>query len=200
MARKGIVRIFLAGFILIYAGALYGGGPKLLGGLAWGKYAADWDMGNVLKPGHLFGLGFEWGSGRLNCEVDALYFLKTGAYPSRGWDYEMGEISVPFMAKYKFLSRSTPFVLAGCEAAYVLSHKQRPGPSGGDTVYDMIDNTRRIDYGLVVGAGFALELGALSLELSGRYHHGLAKVSGLGYREYDLQTREWVVVLGLLFN
>ncbi len=198
MARKGIVRIFLAGFILIYAVALYGGRPKLLGGLAWGKYAADWDMGNVLKPGHLFGLGFEWGSGRLAVEVDALYFLKTGAYPSRGWDYEMGEISVPFMAKYKFLARSTPFVLAGCEAAYVLSHKQRPGPSGGDTVYDMIDNTRRIDYGLVAGAGFDLEVGSLTLELSGRYHHGLAKVSGLGYREYDLQTREWVVVLGII--
>ena len=58
-------------------------------------------MQNRLKPGYLFGFGVEWRVGRLTYEVDALYFLKTSAYLSRGWDYEMGEISVPFMAKYK---------------------------------------------------------------------------------------------------
>lgn len=198
--RKAFAGIVL-GVGLFWTGCfLHAGGPKLLGGLAWGKYAAPWEMSNVSKPGHLIGIGYEWGSGRLAYEVEAIYFLKTSSYPSRGWEYEMGEISVPFAAKYEFLPRSTPFVLAGGEIAYILSHKQKPGPSGGNSVYDMRDNTRRIDFGLVAGAGFALETGTLTIELSGRYHHGLAKVSGLTYREYDLKTREWAVVFGLLFD
>jgi hypothetical protein len=40
----------------------------------------------------------------------------------------------------------------------------------------------------------------VTLELSGRYHHGLAKVSGIsGYRVYEFRTRELAVALGLLF-
>lgn len=65
--------------------------------------------------------------------------------------------------------------------------------------YDFMDNTRRLDYGLIFGAGYRLDLGGATLELSGRYHHGLAEVSGLGHREYDLRTRELAVVLGFIF-
>jgi hypothetical protein len=197
MRNRGIILLlFLAGFSLIPARALNAARLKLLGGVSWGKYAVDWDMSNRLKPGYLFGLGVEGGVGSLNYEVDILYFLKTNSYISRSWDYELGEISVPFMAKIKLFSRSTPFLLAGGEVAYILSHKQ----NGGDSVYDMMDGTRRIDYGLVVGIGYELDVGGVTLELSGRYHHGLAKVSGIsGYRVYEFRTRELAVALGLLF-
>jgi len=201
MRKRGIIILFfLAGSILIPARTLNAARLKLLGGVSWGKYAVDWDMTNRLKPGYLFGLGVEGGVGSLNYEVDILYFLKTNSYISRGWDYELGEISVPFMAKIKLFSRSTPFLLAGGEVAYILSHKQKPGPFGVDSVYDMMDNTRKMDYGLVVGMGYELEVGGVILELSGRYHHGLAKVSGIsGYRVYEFRTRELAVALGLLF-
>lgn len=200
MRKRGIIILFfLAGSILIPARTLSAARLKLLGGVSWGKYAVDWDMTNHLKPGYLFGLGVEGGVGSLNYEVDILYFLKTNSYISRGWNYELGEISVPFMAKIKLFSRSTPFLLAGGEVAYILSHKQKPEPWGGDSVYDMMDGTRRIDYGLVVGTGYELDVGGVILELSGRYHHGLAKVSGLGYQKYEFRTRELAVALGLLF-
>jgi hypothetical protein len=200
MRKRGIIILFfLAGSILIPARTLNAARLKLLGGVSWGKYAVDWDMTNRLKPGYLFGLGVEGGVGSLNYEVDILYFLKTNSYISRGWDYELGEISVPFMAKIKLFSRSTPFLLAGGEVAYILSHKQKPGVLGEDSVYDMMDNTRKMDYGLIVGIGYELKVGGVILELSGRYHYGLAKVSGLGYREYEFRTRELAVALGLLF-
>jgi len=200
MRKRGIIIcFFLAGSLLIPARALSAAWIKLLGGVSWGKYAVDGDMHNRLKPGFFFGLAVEGGAGWLNYEVDILYFLKTNSYISRGWDYELGEISVPFMAKIKFFPRSTPFLLAGGEVAYILSHKQKPGPFGGDSVYDMMDNTRKMDYGLVVGIGYELEIDAVILELSGRYHHGLAKVSGLGYQEYEFRTRELAVALGVLF-
>jgi len=197
--RRIAILFLLAGSILIPAVALDAARLKLLGGLAWGKYTVDWDMHNHLKPAYLFGLGVEGGSGRLNNEVDVLYFLKTNSYISRGWDYKLGEISVPFMATIKLFPRSTPFLLAGGKVAYILSHKEKPGPFGGESVYDMMDNTRKIDYGFVVGIGYELKAGGVTLELSGRYHHGLAKVSGLGYREYEFQTRELAVALGLIF-
>jgi len=201
MRKRGIIILFfLAGSILIPARTLNAARLKLLGGVSWGKYAVDWDMTNRLKPGYLFGLGVEGGVGSLNYEVDILYFLKTNSYISRGWDYELGEISVPFMAKIKLFSRSTPFLLAGGEVAYILSHKQKPGVLGEDSIYDMMDNTRKMDYGLVVGTGYELDVGGVTLELSGRYHHGLAKVSGIsGYRVYEFRTRELAVALGLLF-
>ena len=200
MRNRGIILLLLlAGFSLIPARALNAARLKLLGGVSWGKYAVDWDMTNHLKPGYLFGLGVEGGLGPLNYEVDITYFLKTNSYISRGWDFELGEISVPFMAKIKLFPRSTPFLLAGGEVAYILSHKQKPGLFGGDSVYDMMDSTRRIDYGLVVGTGYELDVGGVILELSGRYHHGLAKVSGLGYQKYEFRTRELAVALGLLF-
>ena len=43
----------------------------------------------------------------------------------------------------------------------------------------MMDNTRRLDYGLVAGFGFDIDIGGLTLEASGRCHHGLAKFSGV---------------------
>lgn len=198
MKRRGLVLFLVAAaFSVIPSAAAVAGRPKLLAGPAWGKYAADWDMSNVFKPGYLFGVGFEGGSSRLGYEIDALYILKTNRYPSRGWDYELGEISIPVLAKYKPFAGSTPFLSAGVEAAYVLSHKQKPGPFGEDA-YDMMDNTRRMDFGLVFGAGCDLDLGSMAVELGGRYHHGLAKVSGLGSDD-DMRTAELTVVLGLLF-
>jgi hypothetical protein len=200
MRKRGlVVSVFFFAAVLLPSGAPAAGRLKLLGGPAWGKYASDWGMTNVSKPGYFFGAGFEGGSGRLACEVDALYFLKTNSYASRGWDYEMGEISVPVLAKIKLWARSTPFLLVGGELAYILSHKQKPGPLGDDTVYDMMFTTKRWDYGLVFGAGYDLETGPVTLELSGRYHYGLAKVFGLGGEGYDLQTRELAVALGVLF-
>jgi hypothetical protein len=199
MRNRGIILlILLAAYSLISAGALDAARLKLLGGVSWGKYASDWETGNCFKPGYLFGLGVEGGSGWLNYEVDILYFLKTDSYISRNWDYELGEISLPFMAKIKIFSHSTPFLLAGGEAAYILSHKQKSA-FGNGPVYDMMFNTKRWDYGLVIGAGYDLVLGRFTLELSERHHRGLAKVSGFSYHEYEFKTREWAVVLGLIF-
>ena len=155
-------------------------------------------MSNDWKPGFLIGVGVEGKAGFLNYEVDVLYMLKSNSYVSRGWDYELGEISVPLLAKIKPFPGAALFLLAGGELAYILASKQKPGPFGEDS-YDMMDNTRRLDYGLVLGIGYGFDVGGLTLELSGRYHHGLAKVTGLGWQEYDLRTRALAVVFGLVF-
>lgn len=196
--KRVLVLSLLAGIPLVAGGDLEARGLKVLGGPAWGKFASGWDMTNGWKPGYLIGVGFESGSGLLGCEADLCYMLKSNSYNSRGWDYEIGEISVPILARIKPFPGATPFLLAGGELAYVLSHKQSPGPRG-EKSYDMLDNTRRFDYGLVLGLGFGLDLGGLTVELAGRYHHGLAKVFGLGWQEFDLQTRALALVLGLVF-
>jgi hypothetical protein len=196
--RGAVILFFMTGLFFLSSDVAKAGSLKLLGGPAWGRYSSDGGMTNSWKPGGLLGVGVESGRGLLSFEADLCYMMKTNSYNSRGWDYELGEISVPFLAKIRPFDGRGLFLLAGGELAYVLSHKQKPGPFG-EEFFDMMDNTRRLDYGLVVGFGFGIDVGGLTLEASGRYHHGLAKVSGLGWKVYDLQTRALAVVAGVLF-
>jgi hypothetical protein len=198
--RRFLPLLFLSALCLVPGGALGAGRLKLLGGPAWGRYASNWGMTNVWKPGYLIGVGFETGGGVVGLEVDVAYMLKGNSYNSRGWDYELGVISVPCLAKIKPFAGRGLFLLAGGELAYILSHTQKPGPFNEES-YDVLFNTRRLDYGLVLGAGYGIDVGGATLEASGRYHHGLAKIFGLGYgsESYDLQTRALAVALGLSF-
>jgi len=192
---------FLSAVFLTIVTSLNAADLKLMGGLAYGKYSEK-EMSFEFKRGYLCGIGLESGSGRLSFEIDALYFLKTSRYVSRGWDYELREISVPLLAKLKVIPGLNPvYVLAGGEVAYVISHRQFPGPFGAGTYWDATESTRKIDYGAVFGAGLKLELDGIALELESRYHHGLVNTTKfLNDGGYQFKTREWVFALGIKFQ
>ena len=168
-----------------------------MGGMAGGRYAEE-GMTNYLKRGYCAGIGFEWGPFPFSLEIDALYFLKTNSDRSRGWDYEMREVSVPVMAKFRLSRGLSPYAAAGVEGACILSHKQIPGPFG-EKDYDMTDLTRRLEFGLVFGAGVEVDLGAISLNVEGRYHHGLTDTTKFTNDGYDFKTREYVILAGIKF-
>jgi opacity protein-like surface antigen len=143
------------------------------------------------KTGFLGGLGFDMGQ-RIGLEVDFFYMQKgitySGSVTEEGVTYSgegkvmLDEVCAPVLLKVRFLPGSTPFIVAGGEIAFVLSNKVKWSFTDPGTqelkkgTEDIIDNTNRIDFGLVFGAGYELNLRGGSLVLQGRYHLGLANV------------------------
>ncbi len=143
------------------------------------------------KAGFLGGFGFDMGK-RIGLEIDFFYMQKgitySGSITEEGVTYTgegkimLDEICAPVLLKVKFSPGSTPFIVAGGEIAYVLSNKVDWTFTNPQTqqiesgTEDIIENTNRIDYGLVFGAGYELKMGGGSLVIQGRYHLGLANI------------------------
>ncbi len=131
---------------------------KPLGGIEMGSYPRVEPLGGAVLGG-----GVEFRLGRtFSLEADGLFIQKgsrredpfsetVGAYPLRA-----NEISFPLLLKVRVRPESSPYVLAGGEFALVLSREPR-----------------NVDYGLVVGLGFQVDLHRIRFLFEGRYHHGL---------------------------
>lgn len=151
----------------------------------------DIDENLKRKTGFLGGFSFDMGK-QIGLEIGCFYIQKGAAY---GMELEQGgtvlsidgkmildEISAPVLLKIRFSPGSTPFIVAGGEVAYVLSSKfdwtteQGEGAVESGT-QDLIEQTNRLDYGLIFGAGYELEMGGSSLVIQGRYHLGLADLA-----------------------
>ncbi len=203
------------------------GGFKVIGGLASSKARypeqdlQGFDLADYEKSrmGIFGGLGFEMGS-RFVIEVDLMYLQKGAAIKgdidfgnngSVSFDYTSmtDELSLPILLKTKFLRGNTPYILAGAEIAYVLSSKvnydfsvKQPNaqPVAAAGTEDIIEVTNRIDYGLILGAGFELQLGKMPLLFEGRYHLGMANLAKQN-TDYQVEVGEddWVKTSALLF-
>jgi hypothetical protein len=169
--------------------------PKVLGGVAVGNYASSWDMANTRLPGVVLGGGIEFGDGGLSAETDVLYIEKKSRYVSRNWDSTLAEISIPLLLKAKAGHGSGPYLLGGCEIAYILSQSQ---VGHGENEHWHLP-TRKYDGGLVVGGGFEIERGGVALEVEGRYHLGLVATTRFSGDDYDFKTRVFVLLAGVRF-
>jgi len=203
------------------------GGFKVLGGMANASVSHSemdvqgFDMGQYEKSkmGYFGGIGLELGS-RFAVEIDLLYIQKgtrlqgnldfsTGTKGSFDMKTFLDEVSLPVLIKVKILPGSTPYLLAGGEAAYVLSNKQKYSysvnyhgtqPLEGSGTEDTIQDTNRFDYGIIVGAGFELRLGKIPLLFEGRYHIGMANLAKQN-KDYQVEVgaEDWVKTKALLF-
>ena len=151
------------------------------------------------RMGPMGGIGFEIGS-QFSFEIDLMYMPKgvkfQGMYDATAEgggkvdfdvDVAMNAVSVPVLIKIKILPGSTPFLFGGGEVGYILNGKAKYTiTSDGETQKDEEDllkadengeiGVNRIDYGLVFGAGFEMNLGGLKFTIEGRYHMGLANL------------------------
>jgi hypothetical protein len=190
---------------IVYGPAYTPGGLKVLGGLGLANITysqdgsddigVDIDHYKKSKLGFLGGIGYESGS-RFGFEIDLLYVQKgvrfegseTGSTVSTGGSFDIklkvNELSLPVLAKIKFMPGSTPYVIAGGEIAYILSSKidYWAKDDATDEIYsgtedlNDYDNMNKIDYGLVFGAGFELVSGPMPFFVEGRYHMGMANL------------------------
>lgn len=181
---------------LVTLGVSPRGGVKLLAGVALGRVASEGmealemgqEEGKRIRRGLAGGIGLE-SQGTLGWELDLLYLQKGGRYV--GWIDGYGEtsltlrneeISLPFLLKLRLArGEAEPFLLAGGEAAYILSSKLDWSVEElGRGSWNVKDETKRFDYGLVVGGGLELSFPSWNLTIEGRYHRGAADLKGSG--------------------
>lgn len=131
---------------------------------------ADWAPGFGVAGG--FGIEFDL-TYRTLLEIDLLYFQKGGflEFTDLKEKHILQTVSVPVLMRGKFFYGSSPFLVGGVEISGVISYKARE--NGGEAV-DLAGSVRRLDFGIVGGAGYEHELqNDLFIFLEMRVHAGL---------------------------
>lgn len=218
--------IFLV-LILVLVSSLSAQDLKLLMGPVVSNYSSKWpnailydwpDGTSSLNPfdnhktGIAGGLGIEFAIGKkMGLEIDSLYFEKggvfhlgTGFFTTYKEEYELKGLSFPVLLKGRFLPRFFPYVLAGMDFSFILSHERTTWllPEAS-VIYEEIgrDNlenaTRRLDISPVLGIGFEVPLSRGLVFLEGRYQPGLTNIQDFwGDSQYKARTRTLLILVG----
>jgi hypothetical protein len=202
---------------------------KLIAGPTISHYSAEWPYyGNVFdasahlnpfenrKIGFMVGGGVEVALNKIvSFELDGFYFQKGSTFEGTAWYfnnyrdvYALSGFNIPLLFKFKFLPRPFPYLLSGVEFSYIAAHARvrsyrLEGGSGWIEMpqEDLVDDTRRIDFGPVVGLGFEARLHKFSLFLEARYSIGLIDMPVQRDRfGRDPRTSSLVILTGLKFD
>ena len=186
------------------------GNPKFIAGISLANFhsvTGPYPEVPAVKTGLMAGIGGEVSFPRflgeqglisestLIVEIDLLYIQKgcqaeTGSIRGK---FNLEELSLPFLFKYKFSPASSPFILAGGEAALVLSYRNTEGEA-----LDLKPFISSFDYGLIIGGGFQLCTDTFTANIEARYHYGLADL-GKDESESHFKTSTFVIAASFLF-
>jgi len=222
---KKAIFLFLT---LVLVSSLSAQDLKLLMGPVVSNYSSKWpseiiydwpDGTSSLNPfdnhktGIAGGFGIEFAiSKKMSLEIDSLYFEKGGVFHLDtaifiGYkeEYELKGLSFPVLLKGRFLPRYFPYVLAGMDFSFILSHERTTWilPEAS-LIYEEIgrDNlleyaTRRLDMSPVLGIGFEVPLSRGLVFLEGRYQPGLTNIQDIwGDSQYKARTRTLLILVG----
>jgi opacity protein-like surface antigen len=182
---------------------------KIMGGITFSKpdqvmqpAIPEYRLNAASKTGFLAGGGVELSlTKNIAFEIDGLYFQKgckikvydLGQF-SNYINFEFNELSFPVLLKISIFSGTSPYILGGGEFAFVLSHKL-------DGWYDIAQETKKTNYGLVFGVGFRKKIEKIFIFIEGRYHIGLQDLSrGEGYYYLPFKKiRSFVLMSGFSF-
>jgi len=175
---------------------------KLFGGLSSGtmRYpdiegSEEYDQYLKSNSGLAGGIGLITG-GKVGAEVDIMYIQKgikaegnniddgSGGTANGEVSLLINQVSLPVLLRIKFLTGTSPYLLAGGSVSYVLSatadYRVTAGgetQSGSEDLFeDDAENLSRLDYSVIGGAGVELVVGAMRLYFEGRYIYGLANI------------------------
>jgi hypothetical protein len=183
-----------------------GGDHKFIGGISLSNIRLEsgyYPENPKVNTRFVVGIGFEqcfWRNTleevKVIWEMDVLY-LQKGCRAETGdirGNFNLDEISVPMLLKLKFVpGKISPFILAGGEAAYVLSYKNTEGNK-----LDLKEFTNSFDYGLVLGGGLFLMIDTFGFNIEARYHYGLADLGNESSGSH-FETSTFVIAAGILF-
>ena len=146
------------------------------------------------KTRFLAGIGAEFAlNEHIAIEVDGMYFQRGSAFTyDRGFfgtitdDYHMTGIILPLLVKAKFLPKPFldianlsiifPYIIGGGEFSLILSHSRKKIETdwGGyrETKENILEDTKKFDFGLVLGIGLEVKISKVSFLLEGRYYLG----------------------------
>jgi len=177
---------------------------KIIGGLNLSKYSVSPNKENLswnYKIGFLAGIGLEKKLNyKLLIEFDFLYFQKgskgeSSSLPDNKWTYNLKAISIPVLLRFKFMDRTSPYIFGGLEVAALVDHEVI---YEGQEAVDVKDKTKSLDYGLVFGCGYEIELQEfLYFFIEGRYHLGLKNIISAPLEVESMKTNAFLIVIGM---
>jgi opacity protein-like surface antigen len=151
---------------------------KIMAGINLSKYRNSHlnDFQSSSKIGFLAGIGFEKKiTQTILLEFNLLYFQKGSKAESKDFPYlkstyNLNVTSIPVLLRCQFLYGSSPYILAGLELSYIISHEKI---TEGQDAVDMKDLTDSSDFGYLFGCGYQIELEEdLFFFIEARYHLG----------------------------
>jgi hypothetical protein len=209
---KKLLHIVLS-FVLV-SGA-YAHEVKLFGGCNFSRYTVSPEVYNdyidawplpVLatlrykdsyKTGVLVGMGVEFPLTRiLSIEIDGFYSRKGSHFTLVGTigvnyvmakkiNYYLDTLILPVLLKIKFLPKSSPYIFAGLEPSFIMSHSHQesnwytlPLPEEQEWFHETSIKhiTKSFDYGPVIGGGFEVKKEKASMFIEVRYHLGMENI------------------------
>ena len=177
---------------------------KIMGGLNLSRYSVSPEEGNLnwnYKLGFLAGIGLEKKLNyKLLLEFDFLYFQKgsnvdSPSLPDSKWKYNLKAISIPVLLRFKFMDRTSPYVFGGVEISALVDHEVI---YEGQEAIDVKEKTKSLDYGLVFGCGYEIELQEfLYFFVEGRYHLGLKNIISTPLEVESMKTNAILIIIGM---
>jgi hypothetical protein len=180
--KKMFRKLSVVLFLLVFALTMQAGEIKVLVGMNSSKYLFTNVVGSLnsqQKTGMTFGLGRAFNlSPNIKLELNALYG-QGGAKASIAYApdkflsgyYRNTSLALPIFVKYQFKTMATPYIAAGPELVFLLSHHFLL-PEGKDE-YDLRDNTKNFILAITILFGYELPFGEWSLTAEIRYSRWL---------------------------
>ncbi len=183
MAHAETFRFFLGPVISTYTGQWPN--SALLDGVA---FKGNLDPFRNSKTGSIDGLGIEFPLCKgLGLEIDGYYFNEGAKFtgPFAGFTaaretYTLQGLGFPVLLKIRPLPRYYPYLLAGAQVSFILSHDrityvQRAGSPFFEEILeeDLSVATKKFDFGPVVGVGFEFPISKWALFVEARYRAGI---------------------------
>jgi hypothetical protein len=160
------------------------GGMKLIGGLNFNRLTFQDPLPEEIKQkstmGFLAGVGFEFGSGSIGFELDALISKGGSSFvPATGSTGEKIVLDgfglyIPLLLKIRLMPQGGVYLVGGGTVGYLISQKFKYITATETTEQDVADDVNRICYGVTFGGGYEMPMGSSSLLIEGRYNLGLS--------------------------
>ncbi|MCJ7580113.1 MAG: porin family protein [Candidatus Aminicenantes bacterium] len=192
-----INKITLMTLLILVASSLYAD-FKIMGGLNLSNYKGDENTIWSYKMGLQGGLGIELDiTYRTLFEVDILFFRKgsrTGSSLSEE-RHILNTMSIPVLLRSKLFHGTSPYIVGGVEFAGIISNFMH---QKGEEPVDLDGTLKRLDIGVVFGAGFEMEIKEkLFLFIEARSHVGQKNLLVLPSEGLVRKTTAFVLLIGI---
>ncbi len=216
---KKYLLVFL---ILVFVSGVEAQEFKIIAGPIISNYSNMWPSGIIypdsnfvkdFKTGLLGGFGIEFTLNKnIAFELDGLYFQKGITFVKRTLPsytrkeiYNLNGFNFPLFVKIKPFPGPSLYILGGVELSMILSHTRinLSNRLSGLIFWkvssaDLIDATKKVNFGPVFGLGFEIKVSRALFFLEGRYSIGLRNLLHQYYDYYSvkIKTRDLVIIVG----
>jgi hypothetical protein len=163
--------------------------------------APDFPLKSLKFP--VAGVFYGFNLGLFTIQPEALYVrmgTRIEADASNWVEERIETIQVPVLLKINVIPGPiSPMIYAGPYAAFRLSAKEIITDNGVSTTYDIKEDTKSSDFGVVFGGGIELKLVAVKLSAEVRYNLGLANVAVDPAPGFSVKNKILMVLVGIGF-